>query len=221
MAIKSKTKQYIVIGLGRFGTSAAKALEENGAEVLAVDKDEQNVDAITPFVTQAVQADATDEEVLASLELSSFDGAVVAMGSNIRDSILISIQCKEAGIPLVISKATDDLHAKVLRKVGVDQVIFPEREMARRLARTLTNPTLLDIMDLPNGYEISKVGAPAAWFNRTLGQLNLRKQLRLSVLTIYRGDSFEVSPSADSIILPGDQLLILGQSDDIARLQEH
>ena len=218
---RSKKKQYLVIGLGRFGTSVAKALEESGAEVLAIDQDEDAVNLVTPFVTQAMQADATDETVLQSIDAGSFDAAIVSMGANIRDSILISAQCKEAGVPLVISKAMDDLHAKVLRKVGVDRVIFPEREMGQRLAKLLTRPALLDMMDLPDGYEISEINVPSAWCDKTLGQLNIRRKHGVSVLAIHRGDDFMVSPDADSRMEAGDQVLLLGLTDDIADLQKN
>ena len=119
--MRGKQKQYLILGLGRFGSSLAKNLCKLGHEVLAVDRDENLVDDIAPYVTQAVQAVATDEAALEALGVRNFDAAIVAIG-NVRDSSLISVLCKEAGVPCVIAKAVDELHAKVLRKVGVDRV---------------------------------------------------------------------------------------------------
>ena len=146
--MKGKKKQFLVLGLGRFGSAVARSLCEMGHEVLAVDSDAEAVQAISPHVTQAVQADATDDEVFSSLDAGSYDAAIVSIGSNVRDSILISVLCKEAGVPLVVAKASDDLHAKVLSKVGVDRVVFPERDMGQRAARALVMPQMLDLMKI-------------------------------------------------------------------------
>ena len=135
--MKNRKRQYIVMGLGRFGASVALHLSAMGHEVLAVDCDEHLVHAVAPHVAQAIQADATDETALAEMDVGSFDAAVVAIGTNTRDSILVTVLCKEAGVPLVVAKAVDDLHAKVLRKVGADRVVFPERDMGQRVARRL------------------------------------------------------------------------------------
>ena len=143
-----KNKQYLVFGLGRFGSSMARALCAQGQEVLAVDSDQELVNQIAPHVTQALQLDATDEEALRSLGVKNFDAAVVAIGQNTRDSILVSVLLKEMGIPYLIAKANDDLHAKVLRKIGVDKVVFPERDMGVRLARSIVTPSVLDLMEL-------------------------------------------------------------------------
>ena len=128
---KSSKKQFLVLGLGRFGGSLARSLCKMGHEVLAVDTDAETVEDIAPYVTQAVQANATDEEALQTMGVNNFDVAVVGIGA-IRDSILVTVLCKEAGVPYVLAKAMDDLHAKVLRKVGADRVVFPERDMGDR-----------------------------------------------------------------------------------------
>ena len=143
-----KSKQFLVLGLGRFGASLAKTLCDLGQEVLAVDADEELVNNIAPYVTQAMQLDATDETLLASLGVKNFDAAIVSIGQNTRDSILVCVLLKELGVPYLVAKANDDLHAKVLRKIGADRVIFPERDMGARLARSIITPNVLELMNL-------------------------------------------------------------------------
>ena len=213
--MRAKRKQYVVFGLGRFGTSAARALSEMGHEVLAIDDHEDKVNDIAPYVTQAMQVNATDEDALRDLELGGFDAAIVAIGSNVRDSVLISVLCKEAGVGNVIAKATDELHAKVLRKVGVDRVIFPERDMAQRLARSLSTPSIVDMLELADGYQIAEVHAPASWAGKTLMQINVRRNYGLTVIAIRRGTQFLTSPGADSQVMSGDMLLVMGQEEDV------
>lgn len=212
-------KQYLVIGLGRFGTSVAHALSELGQEVLAVDNDMALVNDIAPHVTHAMQLDATDEEALASVDIASFDAAIVSIGENARDSILISVLLKEMGIPYLVAKANDDLHAKVLQKIGVDRVIFPEREMGQRLARTLITPNALELMDLSGDYRIIEIRLPAKWEGRSLIDLNVRRKYGLNVLAVRRGERFLVSPAPDMPFEPGDTVLVMGRREDIDRME--
>lgn len=213
-----KSRQFVVFGLGRFGSSIAQHLCQLGHEVLAVDSSEAMVEANAPFVTQAVQADATDEDNLRSLDVGGFDTAVVAMGSSVRDSILITVLCKEIGVPQVIAKAVDDLHAKVLRKVGADRVVFPERDMGQRVARTLDTPNILDLMDLTGDYRIAEICVPESWRNRTLMEINVRRHHGLSVIGVRRGNEFLASPGAEMRLMEGDVLLVLGREQDIERI---
>ncbi len=220
MMMRMKKKQFLVLGLGRFGSSVAKTLCEMGHEVLAVDSDSDAVDAIAPYVTQCVQADATDEEVLQSFDPASFDAAVVSIGTNVQDSVLVSLLCKEAGVPLVIAKAMDALHAKVLRKIGVDRVIFPERDMGQRLARSLVSPGLLDLMELSNDYQIVELLAPSSWEGKSLVEVNVRRKYGVSVIAIHRGKDFITSPGADTVFAAGDVLLLLGKQRDIDAIEQ-
>ncbi len=216
---KTKQKQFLVLGLGRFGHSLARSLCKMGHEVLAVDTNGENMTAIAPYVTQAIQADATDEEVLRSLGVENFDVAVVSIGQNIRDSILVTVLCKEAGVPYVMSKAVDELHAKVLRKVGADRVVFPERDMGVRVAKSLVTPNILDLMELSNDYSIAEVMAPRAWEGRTLVEVNVRRNYGLSVIAIHRGETFLASPGADTALQPEDVLIVLGKQESIDALE--
>jgi len=213
--MKKQKKQYIVIGLGRFGRSVAVNLMGLGHEVLAVDSNEDNVEHIAPFVTQAVQADATDEDTLRELGVSDFDAAIVCIGANSRDSILVTVLCKEAGVPQVIVKAEDELHAKILRKVGADRVVFPEQDMGQRVARSLDSPGILDVMELAADYRIAEVIAPSAWWGKTLVDIHVRRNYGLAIIGIRRGREFIASPGADARLHEGDVLLVLGKQGDI------
>lgn len=213
--MKNRKRQYIVLGLGRFGSSVAMHLCRMGHEVLAVDSDEGLVQATAPHVTQAVQADATDERALAELDVGSFDAAIIAIGTNTRDSILVTVLCKEAGVPMVIAKAVDELHAKVLRKVGADRVVFPERDMGQRVARALDAPNIIDLIELSGEHQIAEVYAPQGWCGRTLLEVNVRRNYGLSVIGIRREGAFIASPGADMTLQKEDILLVLGRVQDI------
>ena len=218
--MKEKIKQYLVLGLGRFGESLAKSLYKLGHEVLAVDADEELVDAIAPYVTQAIQIDATDEGALESLGVRNFDAAIVSIGQNMRDSILVCVLLKELGVPYLIAKATDDLHAKVLRKVGVDRVIFPERDMGMRLAKSLLMPNVLELMDLSDDYQLVEIILPIKWVGNTIIGVDVRKKYGINILAIHRGGQFIASPPPDITFESGDILLVLGKKDDVDNIDK-
>ena len=168
-------KQFVVLGLGRFGSSLARTLYGLGHDVLVVDETEEAVQEISESVTHAVQADATDESTLRSLGLRNFDVAIVAIGSNIQSSILISMIVKELGVKHVVAKAQSELHAKLLCKIGVDRVVFPERDMGIRLAHNLVSSNVLDFIELSSDYSIVEMAALNEWKGKTLKDLNLEK----------------------------------------------
>ena len=211
-------KQFLVIGLGRFGTSVAVNLVKLGHEVLAVDSSEDAVDAVSPYVTQAIAANATDEAVLRSIGPRNFDVAVVSIGQNIQDSILIAMLCKEMGVPYLVGKATDELHAKVLRKVGVDRVVFPERDMGQRVAKSLVSPNFLELLELSGEYQMVEMTTPTVWKDRTLVEANVRRNYGVSVIGIRRNEQFIASPGAEEKLLDGDVLLLLGRQEDLEKL---
>lgn len=215
-----KSKQFLVFGLGRFGTSLAQSLCKQGQEVLAVDADEELVNDIAPYVTQAVQLDATDESALQSLGIKNFDAAVVSIGQNTRDSILVCVLLKEMGIPYLVAKATDDLHAKVLRKIGVDRVVFPERDMGVRLARTIISPGVLELMNLSDDYQLMEIVPPKNWIGQTLMGLNVRRKYGVNILAIHRQEQFDMSPAPDRVFKEGDTLLVMGKKTDIEKLDQ-
>ena len=186
--------------------------------VLAVDADEELVNNIAPYVTQAMQLDATDETLLASLGVKNFDAAIVSIGQNTRDSILVCVLLKELGAPYLVAKANDDLHAKVLRKIGADRVIFPERDMGARLARSIITPNVLELMNLSDDYQIMEIRVPERWVGDTIIGVNVRRKYGVNILAIHRADRFLVSPAPDMAFVEGDTLLVMGKREDIERL---
>ncbi len=216
--MKGKTKQFMVLGMGLFGSSLAKALHEMGHEVLAVDSDADLVEAISPYVTQAVQIDATDEAALQALGVRNFDAVIVSIGKNLRDSILVCVIIKELGVPYLIAKATDEIHAKVLRKIGVDKVVFPERDMGIRVAKSLITPNVLEMMEFSGDYRLIEIILPSKWAGNSIIGVDVRRKYGISILAIQRDGEFIVSPSPDTVFEIGDLLLVLGQKDDISNI---
>ena len=170
-------KTYVVVGLGRFGQSIACRLCELGNEVLALDKNPEYVQQISNFVTQAVVADAQDSDVLRALGIRNYDCAIVAIGKDLSASVLATLNFKEMGIPLVVCKAHDENHRKVLEKIGADRVVVPEREFANKLAQSLATSNVLEYIELSADYGISEFEAPAAWNGKSLRQLNVRARV--------------------------------------------
>lgn len=215
-------KQFLVIGLGRFGASVARTLTEAGHEVLGVDSREELVQAVSGMVTQAVQADATDEQVLRSLGVSNFDVAVVAIGQDIQSSIMCTLLLKEMGLKYVIAKAQNHLHGKVLKKTGADRVVFPERDMGVRVAQNLVSTNLLDYIELSEDYSIMEFTAPAFTVGKTLAQLRLPNKFGINVIAIKTGPrEINIAPKADDVINEGDILVLAGENKQLKKMEEH
>jgi trk system potassium uptake protein len=213
-------KQAAVIGLGRFGASVARTLANAGCEVLGVDVDESRVKAVADEITDAVRANALDEEALRALGLRNFEVVVVAIGHEVQASILVTVLLKEMGIPKIVAKAQDDLHGRVLQKVGADIVVFPERDMGVRLAHTLISRNVIDEIQLSTDYSILEIEAPPRFLDRSLKDLELRQKFGLTVLAIRRADRIIVSPDATQIVEEGDILVTLGQPEKLESLNE-
>ena len=211
-------RQVAVIGLGRFGSSVARTLAQSGCEVLAVDVDAERVKAIVEEVTEAVQIDALDEGALKSLGLRNFEAVVVAIGHEIKASILVTVLLKEMGVPKIVAKAQDELHGKVLQKVGADTVVFPERDMGVRLAHTLLSRSIIDEIQLSFDYSIFELQAPAQFLDRNLNDLQLRQRYSMTILAVRRGEGVVVSPDASFVLERGDILVALGRADKIEKL---
>ncbi len=212
-------KQFVVIGLGRFGSSVARNLYALGHDVLAIDKDEELIQDISDSVTHAVQADATDENALKSLGIRNFDVAVITIGSDIQASIMITLLAKELGVKYVITKAQNELHAKVLYKIGVDRVVFPERDMGVRVAHNLVSSNILDYIELDPDFSIIEITAISRWIGKTLEELDMRARYGVNVLAIKQGNDINISPRGDDLIQENDILVVVGSNEDIKRLE--
>ncbi|MDY4582189.1 MAG: TrkA family potassium uptake protein [Candidatus Faecousia sp.] len=213
-------KTYVVIGLGRFGSSLAKQLCMLGAEVLAMDVRSSLVQQLAGDVTQAVVGDAQDKEVLRSLGVRNFDCAVIAIGDNLAASVLITMNLKELGVPYIVCKAHDETHRRVLEKLGVDRVVIPEQEHAQRLGRSLFSHNVLDYIELSEDYGILEVPAPRPWVGKSLKELNVRANLGVNIIAVENGKNTNVSPSADYRILKDDVLVVLGDNYSLEAMQK-
>lgn len=213
-------KSYIVIGLGRFGTQTARKLQELGGEVLAMDRSSELVQQISADVTQAVVGDAGDKEVLKALGAGEFDCGIVAIGGNLGDSVLATMNLKELGVPFVVSKAHDETHRQVLLKLGANKVVIPEQEQADRLAMNLSSHNVLDYIELSDDYAIIEVPAPKPWIGKDLKSLNVRAKLGVNIIAVRRGEQISVSPGADFEIQPADVMVVLGGTDALKGVQK-
>jgi trk system potassium uptake protein len=217
--IKMSKKQFLIIGLGRFGASIAKTIYELGHDVLAIDKDEEKVQEISEYVTHAVQMDSTDESIVKTLGVKNFDVAVVTIGSNLQDSVLSTLILKELGIKYIIAKANNELHAKVLTKIGADKVVLPERDMGSRVAHNLVSSNILDYIELSEEYSILETEAIKEWFNKSLKEIEIRKKHGINVVAIKRDDKVNISPSAEDIIKENDILVAIGSVKDLNKFE--
>lgn len=211
-------KNFVVIGLGRFGTAVARELYEVGNDVLGLDTNSENVENIADYVTHAVTGDGRDPEVLRALGVADYDCAVVAVGSDVGSSALITMRLKEAGVPQVVCKAQSHVHQRLLEKIGADRVVFPEHEMGIKVAQGLARSNILNFIELSPEYGLVDVDLPRDWAGHTIRDLDIRAKYKINVIAVRRGSDFHVSPGADWIMIEGDKLVVLGADSDIAAL---
>lgn len=212
-------KTFVVIGLGRFGRSVAEELYELGHEVLAIDEQEDQVQAVADSVTHAVVGDAMDESVLRSLGVRNLDCAIVGIGSDITASIIITLTLKELGVREVIAKAMNSNHAKALEKIGADKVVFPEREMGLKLARSLSSSNILDFIELSDKFGIAEIEAPKVWRNKSIVELDIRARHSVNIIAVMENGNLSISPNAQYVIKPGDVLVMLGSNEDLGEIR--
>lgn len=214
-----KRKEFAVLGLGEFGRSVALNLSQGGASVLAVDNCEECVQMVADDVTYAVKADLTDPETLRMVGIQNMDVAVVCISDNLEASILATIISKESGVPFVMAKARDELQASVLRKVGADQIIFPERSMGVRIARSLIAGNFVDIIELSSKFSMVEVGVPGKWAGKTLRELNLRS-VGLNMIAKKEEDEVKMVLEPDQVLRQGDIYILVGSNEALARIPE-
>lgn len=225
-------ERFAVIGMGRFGRRLSALLAEAGAEVVAVDRDKTVVDEIRDTVTLAVCLDSTDEDALRAQGIHKMDVVIVGIGSSFEANLLTTVVLKQLGVPRVISRATTDRRAKILLSIGADSVANPELESAARWRSQLLAPSLMERLDLTDGYSLTQVAAPRVFHNKTLEELDVRKKHKITVAAIRRSPASEKSetetgqrsarlikvPMPESRIRPGDILLVIGSDEAIEAL---
>ncbi|SES76949.1 potassium channel family protein [[Clostridium] polysaccharolyticum] len=213
-------KEFVVFGLGRFGKSVAATLAESGCNVLVVDSNQEKIQELADIVTYAVKGDVADVEMLESLGLSNFDGAIVAIGENLEASVMVTILAKEMGIPYVMAKAQNELHAKVLKKVGVDQVVFPEKETGIRVAHNLVMGNFFNAIELSSNFSILELDVPEEWDGHSLKELNIRAKHSLNVIGIKKASEMNINPAPDEKLSKEDVLIVIGDNDSLNRIKE-
>ena len=216
--MKKKNRTFGVIGLGRFGYHVARTLVRGGAEVIACDVDEEKVREISEYVSLAYVLDATDAKALKESGIANVDVAVVSIGKNIEASILIVVQLKELGVKEIVAKAVNPLHGKVLEKLGVDRVVYPEKEMAIRVAHSLLAGEFIEEIPIGEKHSLFELKAFDFMLGKTLRELDVRNRFGVSVLAIKRGENLIVNPMGDEKILPGDILVVLGTTEQLSSM---
>ncbi|MEZ8787606.1 TrkA family potassium uptake protein [Vibrio splendidus] len=210
-------KQYAVIGLGRFGLSVCKELQSSGAQVLAVDIDEERVKEAANFVSQAIVANCTSEETVKELRLDDYDMVMVSIGSDVNSSILTTLVVKESGAKAVWVKANDKFHGKILSKIGADHIIMPERDMGIRVARKMLDRRVLEFIDLGSGLAMTEIVIGSNFLGKKLGDLKLCKENGVEVLGFKRGPNLTKAPELDVSLEIGDVVLIAGPKETLSR----
>lgn len=213
-------KQFLIIGCGRFGSSCAEQLTKLGNEVIAIDKKEDVIDEVSKYVTHAVSIEYVNEEVLESLGAKNVDVAIIAISSNFEQAILSVVACKNLGIPEVIVKAKDKVHADVLTQIGADKVVIPESDSAVRLARSLSSNQIFEYIEFDEKYSIVELVPKDDWIGKSLNELNLRTDYGINIIAINSRDKTTVNPDASYVILDTDFLIVAGENVDLDKLTE-
>jgi K+ transport systems, NAD-binding component len=177
-----KNKQYVILGLGVFGSTIAKTLSQFECEVLAIDKDPECVQRVADYVTKAVIGDATDEQFLMNLGIEEFDVGIVAIGDHLEECVLGVLNLKEIGVPYIVAKAKNKRFKVVLEKIGADRVVRPEKEMGERVARSMLRKNITDLVEIDENYSIVEMTVPLQWVGKTLLELDLRKRFGVNIL---------------------------------------
>lgn len=214
-------KSFAVIGLGRFGANLAITLENLGHEVLGVDNDPDKVKQVSSIITHAAIADPLDENVLKNLGIKNFDCAIVALSQDIQSSVLVTLSLKEMGVNYVLAKAQSDIHERVLLKVGADKVVFPEKDMGERVAKSLSRSNIIEYIQLSDEYSIIEIKTPHKWIGKSLRELNVRSKYKINIVAIKDADGkINLSPNPDDQLSEQNMLVIVGDSRNVAKVAD-
>ncbi len=210
-------KTVLIIGIGRYGGHLAERFAELGNEVMIVDKDEERLRALLPYVTNAQIADCADEEVLKSLGIRNFDVCFVCIGSNFQASLEVTSMLKEMGAKLVVSKASDDVHAKFLLRNGADSVVYPERDVAMRVATRYTADNVIDYFGLSDDVSIYEIPVNEAWVGKSIRELEFRKAYKVTILAIKDGETMSLVMDPEHVFTAQEHLLVIGHQRNLQK----
>ena len=215
----SMKKTYAVFGLGRYGIAVARELVNNGMEVIAVDIDEKIVNAAADELPICKCADITDPDVIQQLGISNADVVIIAMANSLESSVMAVTLCKEVGVKTVIAKSANEMHQKILTRVGADKVVFPENESGIRLAKNLLSSGFVDMVSLAKNVSIIELDIKAEWVGKNLIELNLRKKYSINVVALRKGDSVSVDIDPHAALLESDKLIVIANTEKLAKLR--
>jgi trk system potassium uptake protein TrkA len=210
--------RYAVIGLGKFGATVVRSLHERGHEVVAIDQDRSRVQDVRDACTQAIEASCTDQDTLRALGLQDADAVVVSLGERMDASILVTLYLKELGIREIVVKAVSEDHGKILHLIGATEIVHPERDTARRVARGLGLRSIVEYLPLAADSSLVEVQVPAEFLSKTLAELEIRKRYQVLVVAIKRGDALIIATGGDERLQPGDVLVLVGRDDDLDKV---
>ena len=212
-------KTYAVFGLGRYGIAVARELVLNGVEVIAVDADERIVNAAADELPICKCADITDPEVIRQLGISNVDVVIIAMANNLEASVMAVTLCKEIGVKTVIAKSANEMHQKILNRVGADKVVFPENESGIRLAKNLLSSGFVDMVSLAKNVSMIELDVKTDWVGKNLIELNLRKKYSINVVAIRKGESVSVDIDPHASLQRDDKLIVIANTEKLAKLK--
>lgn len=215
----SKKKTYAVFGLGRYGIAVARELVRNGMEVIAVDSDERIVNAASDDLPICKCADVTDPDVIRQLGISNVDVVIISMATNLEASVMAVTLCKEIGVKTVIAKSANEMHQKILSRVGADRVVFPENESGIRLAKNLLSSGFVDMVSLAKNVSMIELDVKTEWVGKNLIQLNLRKKYSINVVAIRRNDMVSVDIDPHEKLQKEDKLIVIANTEKLAKLK--
>lgn len=210
-------KSILLIGLGRFGKHIALKLHELNHEVMAIDKQEERVEEVLPYVTNAQIGDSMNEAFLHSLGIGNYDVCIVAIGNNFQSSLETTSLLKELGAKMVVSRAARDVQAKFLLRNGADEIVYPEKQLATWTAIRYTSDHIFDYIELDDDYAIFEVEIPTAWIGRTVGEINIRKKYNINIMALKKDGKMELTITPDTCFREGEAMLVLGNNKDIQK----
>ena len=210
-------KSILLIGLGRFGKHIAMHLNQLGHQVMAVDNVEERVESVLPFVTNAQIGDSTNGDFLESLGIRNFDVCIVAIGNDFQSSLETTSLLKELGAKLVVARAARDVQEKFLLRNGADEVVYPEKQLAKWTAIRYSADHILDYIELDDNHAMFEIPVPPSWAGRSIGQIDIRKKYNINIMGIKRGGKLELSLSPDMVLTEGSTMLVLGKNRDLQK----